>query len=229
MTTRTTYDLADGIATITMDDGKANALSLDMITEVSAQLDRAESPDVNVVVLTGRERTFSAGFDLKTPGEGWPAMMAAGAGLSVRMLSFPKPIVIACNGNAIAMGGFLLLSADYRVGTAEEGRIGLNEVAIGLTIPWFGIEIARHRLTRSYFDRCTITGVLLGAEEARSAGFLDDVVPVDEVQTVARTAALALGGVAPEAHAATKLRVRREVIAGIRDGIDRLNGDGREW
>jgi enoyl-CoA hydratase len=230
MSPRTTYDDADGIATITLDDGKVNALSAAMLAEVSAQLDRAEaSEEAKAVVLAGRERTLSAGFDLNTPAEGWPAMLVAGASLSLRLLSFPKPTVIACTGNAIAMGGFLLLSADHRVGSAGDGRIGLNEVAIGLTLPWFGIEIARHRLSRSWFDRCTITGVLLGPDEARGAGFLDEVVAPGALRGAARSAALTLAALAPEAHAATKLRVRREVIAGIQDGIARLDGDAREW
>jgi enoyl-CoA hydratase len=165
--TLTSYDCADGIATITMDDGKVNALSPEMLADVAAQFERAEA-DGAIVVLTGRRQTFSAGFDTRCEQERWPEMVAAGATLAERILSFPGPVVAACNGNAIATGAFLLLSADYRVGARGDFRIGLNEVAIGLTIPWFGIEIARHRLTRPYFDRCTITGTLLGPEEAKT-------------------------------------------------------------
>jgi enoyl-CoA hydratase len=145
------------------------------------------------------------------------------------MLASPRPVVVACTGNAIAMGAFLLLSADHRAGAAGDGRIGLNEVAIGLTLPWFGIEIARHRLTRPAFDRCTVTGVLLGPEEACAAGFLDEVVPAEELQATALAAARRLAALDPAAHAATKLRVRRELLTGIEDGIARLEGDGREW
>jgi enoyl-CoA hydratase len=138
------------------------------------------------------------------------------------MLSFPRPVVVACNGNAIAMGGFLLLSADYRVGAQGEFRIGLNEVAIGLTLPFFGIAIARHRLTRPYYDRCTVTGVTLGPEDAREAGFLDELVDPAELAGAARGAATRLAGVNMTAHASTKLRVREQALAGIRDGIARI-------
>jgi enoyl-CoA hydratase len=224
----TTYELAGGVATIAMDDGKVNALSTEMLGELAAQFDRAEA-DEAVVVLTGRERTFSAGFDLRTEGEGWPEMLVAGAGLAERMLSFPRPVVAACNGNAIAMGAFLLLSADYRVGVDGEFRIGLNEVAIGLTLPWFGIEIARHRLARPYFDRCTVTGALLDPQEAMAAGFLDRAVGAAELGETAQAAAGELAGIDAAAHAATKLRVREAAIAGVRDGIDRITGSGREW
>jgi enoyl-CoA hydratase len=229
MTTRTRYDLTDDIAVITMDDGKVNAVSPDMSAELLGHLDRAEADQAKVVVLTGRERTLSAGFDLKVEPAGWPAMMAAGARLSARMLAFPRPVVIACPGNAIAMGAFLLLSADSRIGAAGDGRIGLNEVAIGLTLPWFAIEIARHRLPRPAFDRCTVTGVLLDPHEACAVGFLDEVVGADQLQEAALTAARQLATIDPAAHAATKLRIRREVLAGIDDGIARLEGDGREW
>jgi enoyl-CoA hydratase len=221
------YEVADGIATITMDDGKVNALSVDMLGQVSAHFDRAEA-DGAVVVLTGRERTLSAGFDLRIEPEGWPEMLVAGARLAERMLSFPRPVVVACNGNAIAMGGFLLLSGDQRVGARGDFRIGLNEVAIGLTLPYFGIAIARHRLTRPYYDRCAITGVVLGPDEALTAGFLDELVDPADLESRAREVAAQLGGVNMDAHAATKLRVRSEALAGIRDGIDRITSGAAE-
>jgi enoyl-CoA hydratase len=149
-------------------------------------------------------------------------MLVAGARLAERMLSFPRPVVVACNGNAIAMGGFLLLSGDYRVGTRGDFKIGLNEVAIGLTLPFFGIAIARHRLTRPYYDRCAITGVILDPGEAQTAGFLDELVDPADLATRAHEVTAQLAGINMDAHAATKLRVRSDALAGIRDGIDRI-------
>lgn len=223
----TRYSLADGVATITMDDGKVNALSTAMLGAVRARLDQAEA-DGAVVVLAGRERTFSAGFDLRTEPEGWPEMLTAGASLAERMLSFPRPVVVACTGNAIAMGAFLLLSGDLRVGVEGDVKIGLNEVAIGLTLPWFGIALARHRLSAPWFDRATITGALFGAQAAREAGFLDEVVTADALAARAAEAARALAGVDATAHAATKLRIREQVLADLRDGIDRIADPDRE-
>lgn len=229
MTSLAKYALADGIATITMDDGKVNALSSDMLGAVSAQFDRAEA-DGAIVVLTGREKIFSAGFDLKTEPAGWPPMLVAGARLAEKIMSFPRPVVAACNGSAIAMAAFVLLSADVRVGVDGDFRIGLNEAAIGLTPPWFGIEIARHRLTPPYFDRCLNTGPLLAPEEARTAGFIDRLVAADELEAAARAAATELAGLNETAHARTKLRVREQAIEGIRDGIDRIeHAEQHEW
>lgn len=227
MPTLTNYELSDGVATITMDDGKVNALSTSMLAEVAGRFDQAQA-DEAVVILTGNAKLFSAGFDLRCEAERWPEMLAAGAGLAERMLSFPRPVVVACSGAAIAMGGFLLLSGDHRIGVEGDYGIGLNEVAIGLTLPWFGIEIARHRLTRPYFDRCTVTGAILDPKEAQAAGFLDQIVPAGELRAASLAAAGALTAVDPAAHAATKLRVRERVLHGVRDGIERIADPDRE-
>ena len=217
----TSYALDDRVATITMDDGKVNALSPTMLAELMGGLDQAEG-DGAIVVLTGRASTFSAGFDLRVPPEDWPEMITAGARLAERIMSFPRPVIAACNGNAIAMGAFVLLSCDYRVGVTGEHRIGLNEVAIGMTLPWFGIAIARHRLTRPYFDRCAITGAVLGSDEAMRAGFLDELVAREVLTGAARRAADALAEINLDAHAATKLRVRADALEGIREGVARI-------
>jgi enoyl-CoA hydratase len=221
----TGYEHRDGIAQITLDDGKVNALSTTMLAAIDARLDQAEA-DGAVVVLTGRERTFSAGFDLRS--QDWPAMLTAGARLAHRMLAFPRPIVVACNGNALAMGAFLLLAADERIGASGDFKLGLNEVAIGLTLPYFGIALARHRLTKPAFDRCAVTGVVLGPDDARDAGFLDHVVAHDEVLATARAAAERLKTIDATAHAATKLRVRADVLAGVEDGIAAIADPDRE-
>lgn len=227
MSDLTTYALAEGVATITLDDGKVNALSPAMLAAIGERLDQAEA-DGAIVVLTGRAATLSAGFDLRTPPEGWPEMVEGGARLAERLLSFPQPTVVACNGSAVAMGAFVLLSADVRIGVTGEHRIGLNEVAIGLTLPWFGVELARHRLTAPAFDRCTITGGLIGPEQALADGFLDRLVDAGELEGATAEATAALAGIDRTAHAAVKLRARGDVLERLRDAIARF-GDGRDW
>jgi len=223
-----TYSLDDGVATIAMDDGKVNALSPAMLEELASAIDRAEE-DEAVVVITGRVQILSAGFDLKSLPEHPREMLSGGARLAERLLSFPQPVVAACNGNAIAMAAFLLLSCDLRIGVPGDFRIGLNEVAIGLTVPWFGIAVARHRLARPYFDRCTVTGAMLGPEEAVRAGFLDRLVAADELMPAAIEAASELKQLNLDAHRATKLRVRAEALEGVRDGVERIDSPDREW
>ena len=221
MKTLLTYELRDGIATITMDDGKANVLSVGMFTEINQALDRAEA-DRAVVILTGREGKFSAGFDLRVLGAGGPdayTMVRMGFELAYRMLSSPVPVVVACTGHAIAMGAFLLLSGDYRVGGAGPYRIGANEVAIGITMPFFGIEICRERLTPAHFQRAVINAEMYRPDDAVAAGFLDRVVAPTDLAGVARTAASELARLDFGVHTATKLRARARELEAIRSAI----------
>ena len=217
------YDLNDGIATITMDDGKVNVLSLAMLRELHAAVDQAER-DGAVVILAGRDGYLSAGFDLRVfaaGGEPVFEMLQLGATLTERLLGFPRPVVIACGGHAVAAGGFLLLSADLRIGVDGPFRIGLNEVKIGLTMPWFVIELARQRLHPAAFDRSVVNAVMCSPADALAAGFLDRVVPPGDLQSAALETAAELAALDPAAHAATKLRARGAALAGLRAAIER--------
>lgn len=217
------YETAGSIAKVSMDDGKVNVMSSAMLKALHDALDRAQQ-EKSVVVLTGREKIFSAGFDLKVFAKGEAeeiyAMMRLGAELALRILSFPTPVVTACGGNAFPMGAFLLLASDVRVGTDGPFRIGLNEVAIGIAVPSFGIELARQRLTPAHFNRIVVTGEMLAPREAAVAGFLDHVVAAEELQATADTLASALTKIDLAAHAATKERVRSPAARAIRAAID---------
>jgi enoyl-CoA hydratase len=222
MGTLATYRLEDSIATITMDDGRRNALSLDMFAAINEALDRAAA-DRTVVLFTGREGVFSAGFDLRTLGGGGPdafRMVRTGFELAERIFSFPAPVVVACTGHAIAMGAFLLLAGDYRIGASGEHKIGANEVAIGITMPFFAIEICRQRLAPTYFHRSVINAEIYRPEEAVAAGFLDHVVLASELQDVARATAAQLARLSIDVHTATKLRAREQALKAIRAAIE---------
>ena len=111
-------------------------IPIPMLRSLHGAFDRATKDDA-VVVLTGRKGYFSAGFDLKVfqgAGTDIVEMLTLGATLAERILSFSTPLLIGCTGHAVAMGVFLLLSADYRVGVSGPYRITANEVAIGLTM-----------------------------------------------------------------------------------------------
>ena len=217
-----TYQLADGIATITMDDGKVNVMSLAMQTELNAALDRAID-DGAVVVIEGRDGVFSAGFDLPTlrggGDDGW-RMVRGGFELSHRVLGFPFPVVIACTGHAIAMGTFLLLSGDYRVGALGPYKLVANEVAIGLTFPRVGIEILRQRLTPAAFNRAAMLSETFSPDDAVAAGFLDRVVAPGEVRAAARAAATQFATLDLGAHARTKAVAREGVLAAMQESIE---------
>jgi enoyl-CoA hydratase len=222
MGTLVSYQLEGTIATITMDDGKVNALSLRMLAELNTALDRAAA-DKAVVVLTGRDGIFSAGFDLTVLRAGGPdaaAMLRAGFELSERMLSFPMPVLIACTGHAVAMAVFLLLSGDYRVGAAGPYKITANEVAIGLTMPRAAVEICRQRLAPAHFNRAVILAEVFSPDDAVAAGFLDRVVEASELQNRAVSAAEVLANLDMDAHAASKLRARAQALQALRAAIE---------
>lgn len=216
------YESDGTIARITLDDGKVNALSLAMTRELNGALDRAVA-ERTVVLLAGREGVFSAGFDLAALGEGGHGameMVRAGFELAERLLSFPRPVVMACTGHAVAMGVFLLLSGDYRIGAAGPYRFTANEVAIGLTMPRAAVEILRQRLAPAHFNRAAVLADVYTPDTALDAGFLDRVVDPAELHRTAQDAAAQLAKLDPAAHAATKLRVRQHALAALRHGIE---------
>lgn len=222
MGTVVTYELDGGIATITLDDGKVNVLSRSTLAAINAAFDRAEA-DGAVVVLTGRDGLFSAGFDLAVLNAGGTDavdMLREGFELAARILAFPTPVVIACTGHAIAMGVFLLLSGDYRVGAAGPYRITANEVAIGLTMPRAAVEICRQRLTPAHFNRAVVLAELFTPADAVDAGFLDRVVPASDLRDVARTTAELFTTLDMPAHGASKLRARQPALQAIRAAIE---------
>jgi enoyl-CoA hydratase len=223
MTRLVSYELRSdtGVALLTMDDGKVNAMSTPMLKALHAAFDRAEA-DGAVVLLTGRPGIFSAGFDMKVfplGPEPTLEMMRLGATLAERVLSFPFPVVTACNGHAYPMGAFLMLAADRRVGCRGPYRIGLNEVAISMTLPLFAIEIARQRLAPAYFHRC-VTGDLYAPDEAVVAGFLDEVVAPEDLAARSLTIAEGLAEIDLASHAATKQRIRASALAALREAIE---------
>ena len=208
------YALEDGIATLTLDNGKVNAISPEVIAAFHAALGRAEA-DGAIVIITGTPGMFSGGYDLKVMMSGPEnaiALVAAGSGLARRMLAHPFPIIVACTGHAVAKGAFILLSADYRVGVDGPFRIGLNEVQIGMTMHHVGIELARDRLRRSYFNRSVINAEMFEPQEAMRAGFLDAVVAPDALMPAARAMAEQMKKLNMTAHANTKVKARRAFL-----------------
>lgn len=217
------YELEGRIATIAMDDGKVNAFSIAMLKALHEALDRAER-DNAVVVLTGREGYFSAGFDLKVFASGDVEqvleMLRLGATLAERILGFQTPVLLACGGHTVAAGAFLTLAADVRIGVAGDFRVGLNEVQIGLTVPWFVIELARQRLHPGHFPRAVLGAAMYGPKDAVEVGYLDRVVGADELRAASLAEAARLAALDPAAHAATKLRARADTLAAIRQAIE---------
>ena len=215
-------EISEQIAIITLKNGKVNAISHQVIAEINDALDQAEAADA-AVILTGQPGVFSAGFDLKTMKESSDsavALVTAGSTLSRRMLSFPFPVIGACTGHAIAKGAFLLLSCDHRIGSLGPFKIGLNEVAIGMTMHQAGIEIARNRLPINYLTRSVINAELFSPETAVLAGFLDTLVESDQVLDAAKDVAKQMLTLNMTAHHGTKLKERKDILAALDAAIE---------
>jgi enoyl-CoA hydratase len=223
MTKPASYTRSGPIARIVLDDGKVNVMSVAMLAALHEAFDHAEK-DGAIVILTGRGMTFSAGFDLKVFADGNAnenfTMLKSGAELAYRLLSFPTPVVAACNGHALPMGAFLLMSSDVRIAAEGAYGIGMNEVAIKLTVPRFAVEVARARLTPAYFNRALTTGQMFNPTEAAAAGFVDWTVPGSELDAMATRTAETLCKVDLASHHATKLRAREPALKAIRAAID---------
>jgi enoyl-CoA hydratase len=221
------YHLDNGVATIAMDDGKANVISPQMIVELNRSLDCAEA-DGAAVLLTGRRRVFSSGFDLNIlmgGGEAARTMVSGGWRLTERLLSFPSPVTAACDGHAIALGAFLLLSTDYRVGVSGTFKYATNEVALGLTMPHAALAILGQRLTPAAYTRAALLSETFTPDNAVAAGFVDRIVESSELYAVARASAETFAQLNRSAYLATKLRMRAGLLATLRAGLEADDAD----
>lgn len=216
------YTQKEATAFIRMDDGKANALSYGMMEEVEAALNRAEN-EASAVVLLGRPGRFSAGFDLREMMQGPAqarALVSRGAEYLLRLYLFPRPLVIACTGHALAGGALTVLTGDVRLGVPGAFRIGLNEVQIGMPVPILAMELARDRLAPQSFQEATLFARIFSPEEAVTAGYLDRVVDEATLLDEATREAARLGALPRDAYAKTKMIMRERTVKYVRDSLE---------
>ena len=212
---------ADGaVVLITIDDGKANALGQAPLQALTTAIRDAASSGA-IIVIAGRTGILSAGFDLTVMrGKDRQAisdMTGAGIELLCTMLETPTPVVVACTGHALALGGLILLAADLRIGAAGNSKIGLVELSAGVALPYFGVAIAKARINPSSQAFALFSATTFSPTEAERVGFLDVVVEPDAVVTTAVDRAAVLGGFNKRAYASTKAEMWGELVAGIRE------------
>jgi len=214
------FSISDGIATLTMDDGKANAMSPAMSSALNAGLDRASSEGAKAVIIKGKPGLLCGGFDLKIiRGDDdvlKTQMREAGMKLLERLYLSPLPIIFAVTGHAVAMGALLLIAGDWRVGIRGDFRIGLNETGIGLSLPVAGLELARDRLAPVVLSEATINATLYSPDQAAGIGYLDEAVDADQLDAASQAAAERLAALDSAAFALTKSKVRQPTIDRIR-------------
>lgn len=225
------YASEDRTAVITVDDGKANALSFDVLAAINESLDRAGADRAAAIVLAGRPGMLSGGFDLGVMRSGDPAaignLVTAGGELVLRLYRSSTPVVIACTGHAVAAGALLLLGSHARVGADGEFRIVLIETTIGLVLPDWAVEIARERLSKRHVQTATIESRVYDPMAAADAGFLDSVVPADRLMEAAMQEAARLAALPPDAYAGAARKVRGPGIDRVAAAIARDRADVR--
>ena len=210
----------DGVVICHLDDGKANALTTSIISTLIDAVRAAEADDsVAAGVIHGREGKLSGGFDLSVMMGGDLAatinLVADGGELVRTFYGSGVPVVAACTGHAVAAGALMLLGCDIRVGADIDCKIGLNEVAIKMTLPDWAMTFAKERLSRRHLQRAVANARLTAATEAIDAGFLDEAVPVDQVLDVAVARAAELAALDRPAYRNTVASLRGDVLATI--------------
>jgi enoyl-CoA hydratase len=215
------FESAGDVAILRLDDGKANALSPDVLAALGSAIDHAEESG-QAILLTGRPDRFSAGFDLNVMRAGDTQAMVelvrSGARVALQLSRFPGPVVIGCTGHALAMGAVLLLTADTRIGAAGDFKLGFNEVGIGMTTPDFLLGFARERLSKRHFLRATVQAEIYDPVSAIDAGFLDRVATGDVFEE-ALAEATRLAKLPRTAYAESRKSARRAALADIEAGL----------
>jgi enoyl-CoA hydratase len=217
------YETHENIVTLTFDDGKANVVGHEFLDNINAGLDRAQQEQAVAIVLRGRDGMFSAGFDLgefkKGPEQGM-AMVQRGFELLIRLYSFPLPLVAACTGHGIAMGAFIIMACDMRIGSRGEFKMSLPETAIGMELPPILLELTASRISRQHMTRVALLSEVYNPEQAVAAGFIDEVVDADELGTRSMEVAGKLAQLPQGQFAANKLSVRAGTLQAMQDSLE---------
>lgn len=217
------YELDGDVAVIRIDDGKANALSHAVIEALEASLRRAQD-EAKAVVLVGREGKFSAGFDLKTMTAGPEqavGLLKAGIEFAHAVFLSPIPVVIAATGHGLAMGAILLMAADLRIGAEGPYKLGMNEVRIGMPVPKSALAFAENRLARTELVASIQLATVYDPAGAVEAGYLDQVVPLDQVEATAIEQAHDLAdSLHPTAFRLTREYLRKEAADRVVSGLE---------
>ena len=225
------FDATTQVATLSLNDGKMNAFGFEMIAVVNAGLDAAEAdlaPHVGALLITSvGAKAFSAGFDLSVMGSkemddasvtARSELLQQGIDLCLRLFAFRRPLIIAASGHALALGGILLFTADLRIGAdTPQNKIGLPEINLGMQLPMFGCKLAEARLNSpAALNSAVLLGQSYNPAEAVKAGFLDVVVPAEELGSYAAREAARLSEFCKGGFGPTKLHLRQGTIDFIR-------------
>ena len=224
------YELQGNIAIITIDDGKANVVGVAFLDAINEALDRAEREKPGAVILKGRDGMFSAGFDLGEFKKGLEAgmtMVTRGMQLLIRLYGFPLPLVAACTGHGIAMGAFIIMACDSRIGTRGRYKLTLPETAIGMELPQVLIALTASRIPPQYMTRVAIQAEVFDPDQSIGIGFLDEVVEASELDARVFAVAEHLAQLPQSTYAANKLFARKDALAAMNAELEKMIAQAR--
>lgn len=209
------YESVANTVTLTFDDGKANVVGPSFLDDINAGLDRAQEEGAVAVILRGREGMFSGGFDLKEFEKGAEeglTMVRRGFELLVRLYSFPLPLVAACTGHGIAMGAFIIMACDWRIGSRGDFKMSLPETRMGMDLPPILIALTSSRITPRHRDRVALLSEVYNPDQALDAGFIDEVVEAEDLESRSREVAEQLAGLPSRQFANNKVSIRAATL-----------------
>jgi enoyl-CoA hydratase len=218
-------DHLDGVAILRMADGKANAMSLEFCERLVDSFQKLDHWGTSAVVVTGQARIFSAGVDLLRLVDGGipyirkflPALTA----MLATVFSFPRPVVAAVNGHAIAGGCVLACAADHRLMAHDAGRIGVTELAVGVPFPCVALEIMRCATSPRHFEDTIFSAATYTPEQAVERGLINEIAAADELLPRAIAHAKTLAALPASAFALTKRQTRALALERIAKDAER--------
>jgi enoyl-CoA hydratase len=209
------------VAILRLARGKGNALNLDLVTALADALDRLDKSPARAGIITGQGNVFGAGVDLLALAEGGPDYIRKFVPVMLRsferLATFPKPLVAAVNGHAIAGGAILMMACDQRLLARGTARIGLTEVLVGVVFPAWALEIVRFATPPQHFSTVICTGRTWQPEDALARGLVDELVEPERLLDRAREVAAEMAAISPSVFSKTKLAVRRPMLEAARE------------
>jgi enoyl-CoA hydratase len=208
----------EGIVTLRLAHGKASALDVELLDALLRELDQV-GDDTGALILTGTGSIFCAGVDLfrlTREGSGYvQKFIPLLTRFVTALFTFPKPLVVAANGHAIAGGCVILLASDVRLMAEGPGRIGLPELLVGVPFPTAALEVVRFAVPPDKAQSLIFTGRTLPPQDALKAGLIDESVAPGDLLARAREVARQLALIPPPVYCLTKRSLRAAALERI--------------
>ena len=205
----------DRVAIVRFTHGKANAIDLDFLHQFRGTLEDLKESTIESVVLVGTGSIFSAGIDLRQllagGSEYIKTLVPAFSGALEQLFFFPKPVVAAINGHAIAGGCIVACACDYRLLAEGKARLGIPELRVGVPFPVLALEIMRAILPPQMFQDVVYTGGTYEGRTALELGLVDAIVAPDALLDEAVKKAADLAALSAPAFRLTKEQIRQPV------------------